>query len=82
MATPPVYDPTRPVPTPAMPAPGPARSDPGRPTPRPHRTRSSARTPPYSADARAEAGPARSVRDRYFDLLRAVALFRVVLYHT
>jgi len=29
----------------------------------------------------AEAGPRPPARDRYFDLLRAVALFRVVLYH-
>ncbi|MEV5429606.1 acyltransferase [Streptomyces sp. NPDC052701] len=41
--------------------------------------------PPGTDDpaARTGAGPARRapVRDRYFDLLRAVALFRVVLYH-
>lgn len=34
-----------------------------------------------SAPAPAEAPPRASGRDRYFDLLRAVALFRVVFYH-
>ena len=81
MTTPP-YDPTRP-PTaagfPAPPLPGPTRSA-------PHMTAPPLQ-PPVGADTAVAAGPqpqqARRapVRDRYFDLLRAVALFRVVLYH-
>ncbi|WP_399939811.1 acyltransferase [Streptomyces sp. BBFR25] len=79
MTTPP-YDPTRPVPAPAMPAPappGPTRSAPHPTAPHPVVGADTA-VPVTPEPKRARRAP---VRDRYFDLLRAVALFRVVLYH-
>ncbi|PPS76805.1 hypothetical protein BZZ08_06601 [Streptomyces sp. MH60] len=76
MTTPP-YDPTRPAPAPAVPAP--TRSIPHMTAPPLH--------PPVGAGTAVPVMPQQKqarrapVRDRYFDLLRAVALFRVVLYH-
>ncbi|MFG3161513.1 acyltransferase [Streptomyces sp. NPDC048232] len=73
MTTPP-YDPAPPFPD---------------PTATPRKDRYVTAPPPYAPDTAAappvppQQKPARRapVRDRYFDLLRAVALFRVVLYH-
>ncbi|WP_399885663.1 acyltransferase [Streptomyces sp. BBFR51] len=85
MTTPP-FDPTRP--TPAAPV--------AAATPATHRRVQHVTAPPYPSvdrqspgteDSAAPAVPEQKqarrgpVRDRYFDLLRAVALFRVVLYH-
>lgn len=87
MTTPP-YDPTRPPPAPALPdpfPPGPTRSAPHMTAPplQPPLGADPAvpEDPAVPAESRPEQARRAPVRDRYFDLLRAVALFRVVLYH-
>lgn len=88
MTTPP-YDPTRPTPAPGPTTPFPTTPFPATPAPprsAPHMTAPPLH-PPVGTDTDVPVAPQQKqarrapVRDRYFDLLRAVALFRVVLYH-
>ncbi|MFE3928505.1 acyltransferase [Streptomyces sp. YIM B13508] len=74
----PVSDPADPVFPAPYGAPAGVAPEPAHPFPRQHTTEPAAVEP---APEETSAAPTKPGRDRYFDFLRAVALFRVVLYH-